>query len=154
MIYFTDQFEKTLKERWNLLAIGDYGQKYTKYGKMAENIAVMHEMWKEAGLTLGDKIAINAKSSSAWAQLFFAAITGGYISVQVLLVLVIETGPVQCRVDLQTADDQEDRLPVGEDRKIAIRFFAHQTGEDRRRDKDHRPGEEVGDRIPEAGLKQ
>ncbi|MBP5708339.1 MAG: AMP-binding protein, partial [Bacteroidales bacterium] len=82
MIYFTDQFEKTLKERWNLLAIGDYGQKYTKYGKMAENIAVMHEMWKEAGLNLGDKIAINAKSSSAWAQLFFGAITGGYISVQ------------------------------------------------------------------------
>ncbi len=82
MTYFTDQFEKTLKERWDLLAIGDYGQQYITYGKMAENIAVMQEMWKEADLHLGDKIAINAKSSSAWAQLFFAAITGGYISVQ------------------------------------------------------------------------
>ena len=82
MILFTDQFEETLKERWNLLAIGDYGQQYITYGKMAENIAIMHEMWKAAGLNQGDKIAINAKSSSAWAQHFFAAITGGYTSVQ------------------------------------------------------------------------
>ena len=82
MTNFTDKFEETLKERWDLFALGDYGHQYIKYGEMAENIAIMHEMWKEAGLNLGDKIAINAKSSSSWAQLFFAAITGGYISVQ------------------------------------------------------------------------
>lgn len=79
---FIKEFENTLKQRWNELAVGDYGGHHDTYAEMAEKIAVMHEMWQAAGLNKGDKIAISARSSKAWAETFFGAITGGYVSVQ------------------------------------------------------------------------
>ena len=74
---FIKEFENTLKKRWNELAVGDYGGHHDTYAEMAEKIAVMHEMWQAAGLNKGDKIAISARSSKAWAETFFGAITGG-----------------------------------------------------------------------------
>ena len=39
-------------------------------------------MYKNVGLNAGDKIAINARSSSQWAEAFMSAVSGGYVSVQ------------------------------------------------------------------------
>ena len=52
------------------------------YGELAQDIARLHLMWHAMGLQQGDKVAINAKSSVHWSEVFLAALTGGYVSVQ------------------------------------------------------------------------
>lgn len=42
----------------------------------------MHLVWKAAGLKEGDKISLNARSSSNWAITFMAVTSGGYVSCQ------------------------------------------------------------------------
>lgn len=80
---FVLRFEQTVKECWNDPALNDYKAPVKTYGQLAEDIEKMNLLWKAAGLVKGDKVAINAKSSAAWATVFFAAQAGGYVAVQI-----------------------------------------------------------------------
>ena len=80
---FVLRFEQTVKECWNNPALNDYKGPVKTYGQLAEDIEKMNLLWKAAGLVKGDKVAINAKSSAAWATVFFAAQAGGYVAVQI-----------------------------------------------------------------------
>ena len=80
---FVLRFEQTVKECWNDPALNDYKGPVKTYGQLAEDIEKMNLLWKAAGLVKGDKVAINAKSSAAWATVFFAAQAGGYVAVQI-----------------------------------------------------------------------
>lgn len=53
------------------------------YGELAARIEKMHLVWKAAGLKSGDKISLNARSSSNWATTFMAVTSGGYVSCQI-----------------------------------------------------------------------
>ena len=64
-------------------ALNDYRSKAISYGELATRIEKMHLVWKAAGLKRGDKISLNAKSSSNWATAFMAATSGGYVSCQI-----------------------------------------------------------------------
>ena len=46
------------------------------------DIETIHLYFKAAGLEYGDKIAINARSSANWIKTFMAAISGGYVAVE------------------------------------------------------------------------
>lgn len=82
MKYFIKKFEETIKSHWNAPALNDYQCEAITYGKLAEEIEKMHLVWKAAGLQQGDKISLNARSSSNWAITFMAATSGGYVSCQ------------------------------------------------------------------------
>lgn len=82
MQYFIKQFEETVKSCWNNSAINDYKSTPITYGKLAEEIAVMHLLWKEAGLKTGDKISLNSSSCTNWGITFMAAVSGGYTACQ------------------------------------------------------------------------
>ena len=79
---FIKQFESSVLKHWNSPALDDYGKSSLTYGQLAYNIECLRRCWHEAGLNEGDRVAINARSSSNWIEILFAAITGGYTSVQ------------------------------------------------------------------------
>lgn len=76
-------FENSVKECWNKQALDDYNSCSVTYGELAADIEKLVLCWKTAGLKKGDKIVINAKSSSNWAKVFLAAQVGGFVAVQI-----------------------------------------------------------------------
>ena len=75
-------FEESVKRHWSAPALSDYQVRTKTYGELAQDIARLHLMWQAMSLQQGDKVAINAKSSVHWSEVFLAALTGGYVSVQ------------------------------------------------------------------------
>ena len=61
-------FENSVKECWNKQALDDYNSCSVTYGELAADIEKLVLCWKAAGLKKGDKIVINAKSSSSDAE--------------------------------------------------------------------------------------
>ena len=82
MQYFIKTFENSVKKRWNQPALDEFRTSSLTYGQLAAKIAENQLMYKNVGLNVGDKIAINARSSSQWAEAFMSAVSGGYVSVQ------------------------------------------------------------------------
>ncbi len=82
MQYFIKTFEESVKSCWNSPALNDYKSQAITYGELAKKIETMHLVWKAAGLKEGDKISLNARSSSNWAITFMAVTSGGYVSCQ------------------------------------------------------------------------
>ena len=82
MQYFIKTFEESVKSCWGNPALNDYKSEALTYGELAKKIETWHLIWKAAGLKEGDKISLNARSSSNWATTFMAATSGGYVSCQ------------------------------------------------------------------------
>ena len=80
---FVLRFEQTVKECWDSPALSDYRCSTLTYGQLARKIETNLLLWKAAGLKSGDKIAINARSSAAWAEMFYSAQAGGFVAVQI-----------------------------------------------------------------------
>ena len=80
---FILRFENSVKECWNKAALDDYRTSSVTYGELAADIEKMVLCWRAAGLQKGDKIVINARSSSNWAKVFLAAQVGGFVAVQI-----------------------------------------------------------------------
>ena len=81
---FIYTFENSVKECWDKPAIDDYKVSSITYGQLAAEIEELVLFWKAIGLVKGDKIAINARSSAAWAKIFLASQVGGFVSVQLV----------------------------------------------------------------------
>ncbi|HBA12606.1 MAG: AMP-binding protein [Bacteroidaceae bacterium] len=81
-ISFIKRFETTVKKHWNNPALDDYHQSSSTYGELAAKIKADHLLFEAAGLKKGDKISLNAKSSSGWIKTFMSITTGGYVGVQ------------------------------------------------------------------------
>lgn len=79
---FIQLFEDSIKSQWDFPALSDYGKECLTYAQMAGRIERLHLLWAEAGIKKGERIAICAKSSSNWSVLFWAAVTGGYVPVE------------------------------------------------------------------------
>ena len=79
---FIQKFETTIKECWTNPAVSDYKCNTWTYSQIAEEIAMMHLVWKAAGIKHGDKISLNARSSANWAKTFMAVTSGGHVAVQ------------------------------------------------------------------------
>ena len=77
MLNLVDQFEKTVKKCWNNPALTDFRGDILNYSNVAKKIAVMHLVWRAAGVKVCDKISINARSCTSWAIAFMPTISGG-----------------------------------------------------------------------------
>lgn len=80
---FVLRFENSVKECWSKAALDDYNVSSITYAELAEEIEKNVLVWKALGLKTDDKIAINAKSSAAWAKIFLSSQIGEYVSVQI-----------------------------------------------------------------------
>lgn len=76
-------FENSVKQCWDKPALDDFNSSSITYGELAADIERLVLCWKAAGLNKGDKIVINARSSSNWAKVFMAAQIGGFVAVQI-----------------------------------------------------------------------
>ncbi len=81
---FINYLEQAIRNGWEQPAVNDFRQEATTYGSLAVEIATQHQLWNDIALQKGDKIALNAASSSNWVKLFLAVVTGGYVAVPLL----------------------------------------------------------------------
>ena len=75
-------FEQSVKRYWDRPALSDYQIRTETYGDLARRIEHLHLVWNAMGLRKGDKIALNARSTVHWSEVFWAAMSGEYVSVQ------------------------------------------------------------------------
>lgn len=108
MRHFVSYFHDSVKEHWNLPAVTNFGKETYTYGQLAENIAKYHILFKEVGISKGDKVALYARNSAEWVIAYYATLTYGAVTVpflpDFLASAVAELGSFsQCR--LLIADD-------------------------------------------------
>ena len=84
MRHFISIFNDSVKKHWDLPAVTNFGKETYTYGKMAENIAKYHILFKGIGIEEGDKIAIYARNSAEWVVAYFATLTYGAVTVPFL----------------------------------------------------------------------
>ena len=78
-------YEKSFRENWDLEAVTDYGTtNILTYAQLAENIAKLHLLFKQAGIEEGDKIAVMGKNNANWVTTFLATVTYGAVIVPIL----------------------------------------------------------------------
>ena len=108
MRHFVSYFQDSVKEHWNLPAVTNFGKETYTYAQLAENIAKYHILFKEVGISKGDKVALYARNSAEWVIAYYATLTYGAVTVpflpDFLASAVAELGSFsQCR--LLIADD-------------------------------------------------
>ena len=97
---FINLFNSSVAECWDCKGLSQFRVKELKYSELAKEMAVLQDMWQEAGLERGDKISINAKSGVNWITVFMASVSGGYVSVQLFNgFLPSDTASLVCHSD-------------------------------------------------------
>ena len=78
-------YENSFREHRELPALTDYfkGETFT-YGRMAEQIARLHELFREAGLAEGDRVALIGRNNPRWCIVYLATVTFGAVIVPIL----------------------------------------------------------------------
>jgi long-chain acyl-CoA synthetase len=75
-------YENAFRVNWELEAVTDYGTSNTlTYAQLAENIARLHLLFKQAGVEHGDKVALMGRNNANWVTTFLATITYGAVVV-------------------------------------------------------------------------
>ena len=78
-------FEQSFRDNSNLPALSDYFKKETlTYFDVAQDVAKLHLMFKEAGIERGDKIALIGRNNTRWCVSYLATITYGAVIVPIL----------------------------------------------------------------------
>ena len=76
--------EKSIKQNWEIEALSNYKEKGYSYNEIAENILKWHILFKNSGITEGDKIALVGKNSANWCITYLATVTNGSVIVPIL----------------------------------------------------------------------
>ena len=79
---FVSLFEGAVRDSWDRPALTDFRKSTITYRELAERIETLDLIWKQAGLQRGDKIAINTRPCALGASIFYAAVSKGYVAVQ------------------------------------------------------------------------
>jgi len=79
---FIKLFESAVRDSWERPALTDFRKSTISYRELAERIETLDLIWKQAGLKQGDKIAINTRPCALGASVFYAAVSKGYVAVQ------------------------------------------------------------------------
>lgn len=74
----------SIKKNWSLPALSDFKGETLTNEALAGRIARMHVLFRAAGIEPGDKVALCAKNSAAWASAFVGAMTYGAVVVPIL----------------------------------------------------------------------
>jgi len=81
---FLELIEKSIKAHWELPALTDHKSNTFYYKDMAEEIAKLHIVFRQANIRKGDKIALMNRNSSRWAISFFGILSYGAVAVPIL----------------------------------------------------------------------
>lgn len=84
MTLLIDTLQQSIRGNWSRPALSDFGGATMTYADVAQRIAKMHILFKAAGIRPGDKIALCARNSSAWASAFLGTLTYGAVVVPIL----------------------------------------------------------------------
>ncbi len=79
-----DYIEASIRQNWDIEALGDYKGEAYKYSEIAQIIAKFHMIFKEAGLKEGDKVSLLGKNSAHWCSIYLATVTYGAVSVPIM----------------------------------------------------------------------
>lgn len=74
----------SIRTNWELPALSDFEGKTYKYKDVARYIAEVRILFRTLGLEPGDRVAICAKNSAAWAATFLAGLSYGAVVVPLL----------------------------------------------------------------------
>jgi long-chain acyl-CoA synthetase len=94
---FLGIIEQSIRNNWDLPAMTDYEGKTLYYKDFAREMDQLHDVFNAAGVQRGDKISICGRNSSNWAIVFFATLSYGAVSVNILN--EFDKGSVQFIVD-------------------------------------------------------
>ena len=84
MIQLIDTIQRSIRTNWSLPALSDFKGTTMTYADTARRIAKMHILFRAAGIRPGDKVALCAKNSAAWASAFLGTLTYGAVVVPIL----------------------------------------------------------------------
>ena len=76
--------EKSIVTHWEQAALSDFSAETYRYADIAALILQLHDMFREAGIQRGDKIAICGTNSSRWGIAFLAIVAYGAVVVPIL----------------------------------------------------------------------
>ena len=81
---FNINLEESIREHWRMSSLSDYDNFTLKYSDVAEEIAKLHILFREAGVNKGDMIALCGGNMSRWAVCFLATLAYGAVAVPIL----------------------------------------------------------------------
>jgi long-chain acyl-CoA synthetase len=81
---FVEYIERSIRDHWDLPAFSDYQGPTLSYGEVAERIYRLHALFKETGLSRGDKVGLLGRNSSNWGITYLAAVSYGATIVPIL----------------------------------------------------------------------
>lgn len=84
MKHYLKRLEESVKNNWELPALGNYKGETFTFGAVATQIAKLHLFMENAGVKKGDKVAICAKNTARWGMSFLAGNTYGAVMVPIL----------------------------------------------------------------------
>ena len=84
MKHYLKRLEESVKNNWELPALGNYKGETFTFGAVAIQIAKLHLFMENAGIKKGDKVAICAKNTARWGMSFLAGNTYGAVMVPIL----------------------------------------------------------------------
>ena len=76
--------EKTIVTYWEQAALSDFSAETYRYSDIADYILQLHNMFREAGIQRGERIALCGSNSSRWGIAFLATVTYGAVVVPIL----------------------------------------------------------------------
>ncbi|HER07907.1 MAG TPA: long-chain fatty acid--CoA ligase [Bacteroides sp.] len=81
---FIEFYENSFRQNWHLPALSDYHGKTYTYGEVAREVARLHILYEEMGISKGDKVAVMGKNSARWCISFLSVFTYGAVVVPIL----------------------------------------------------------------------
>ena len=84
MVHFLNYIDEAIKKNWDKPAVSNYGANTYTYVALAESIEKMHLLFRECGISKGEKIAICAKNSAEWCISFLAIVSYDAVAVPLL----------------------------------------------------------------------
>lgn len=85
ILNFTEIYEKSFRENWDLPALTEYPTKRSlDYSGLARDIAMTHILFESIGLKPGGKVALCGKDSMNWVVTYMAVVTYGAVIVPIL----------------------------------------------------------------------
>ena len=79
-----DLIGESVRRNWTRPALADWEGRTMTYGEAADEIALLHEVFRVCRVSPGDKVALLGRNSARWAVVWLATVTYGAVVVPIL----------------------------------------------------------------------
>lgn len=84
MEHYIEILKRTIAEKWDSPALCDYKGVQFTYGQFASRMMMLHSMYRAAGVTEDDKVALAARNCARWALTYISTNAYNAIAVTIL----------------------------------------------------------------------